>query len=93
MKLAVLMKARDIPVGSFVTKRTGEKEYTVEDRIRVFPTGDGPSQEIKAEGGARFLANGRGDFNVVDPKTELLWRTDDVTLYNFLRHRVEGPDQ
>lgn len=87
-ELAVLMRAEEIPLGSFVTKRTGSKRYTIVDQIRVFGEG-GSTRIIKANDGARLLAGTGGDFNVVAPDTLLLWRVDRPVLIDHLTYEVE----
>jgi len=89
--IAVLLPAREIPLGSEVTRRTGEKRVTIIDKIRIFDE-SGTAREIKAEGDTRFLSSSRGDFNVVPGGVLLLWRTTGHELLDFLRDLHEGTD-
>lgn len=79
--IAVLLRAGDIPLRAQVTKRTGEKLYTLTDKIRIFD-GKGTQKDVSADAGARFLVSS-GDVNVVGADTLLLWRT---TRENLLAH-------
>lgn len=93
--LQLLICASEIPLGSTVTKRTGEKLYTLRDRIKVWPANDGESKntpvpepnEIKAIGEARFLVAENGDASVVDGSTLLRWKVEDDDLLAWLQER------
>lgn len=79
----ILLPANEIPLGSTVTKRTGEKPYTLKDRIRIFgETGD--ARELKATDGTRLLVSETGDANVVGGETELLWYAEEFELLDLL---------
>lgn len=73
----LIIRVGDVPTNSVVTKRTGEKAYRVQDRLRVFGT-DSKPQEIKADAGCRFLVpeGGSGDVNAVGVDTEVVWLAD-----------------
>jgi len=83
MIIKVILPAAEIPLDSVVTKRTGEKEYTLRDRVRVFGE-SGERREIVASGGSRFIVSPNGDANVVNADTELCWLTDREQLLAFL---------
>jgi hypothetical protein len=81
MKMRVLLKAGEILLGSTVTKRTGEQEFTLRDSITIYTE---PKQVIKALAYARFLVSSKGDISVVAMETELLWVASDHELLEFL---------
>jgi hypothetical protein len=81
--MKIILPASDIPLGSIVTKRTGEKQYTIRNKIRIFNE-NGIEKEITSNDGTRFLVNKNGDANVINSNTELVWYTDKSTLINFL---------
>ena len=72
--LRVLLPATDIPCGCVVTKRTGTKEYTIRDTIKIHHTGW--TQRIKSLG-VRFLIAKDGSINAIGKDTMLL---ADLTL-------------
>ena len=82
--IAVLLPAMDIPLDSTVTKRTGEKEYTLRDRLRIYGEENSP-KEIKAADGSRFLVSENGDANVVSGTTKLLWHVEEEELIYYLK--------
>lgn len=83
MKISVIMEASQVPLGAKVTKRTGEKIYTIRDRLRVFGE-KGERREIIAKGGTRFFVNDEGDANVISGTTTVVWVTDSDTLVRWL---------
>jgi hypothetical protein len=83
--LRVLIKASELPDGQVVTKRTGEKRYTLRHAIRVHGSGDIPSQQINADKGARFLVSSNGDVNAISDATEVLTELDFDLLYKLQR--------
>lgn len=87
MILGLLMKAVDIPIGSTVTMRTGEKPYTITDKLRVFDA-KAKAWTIPVRDGARFLVHD-ADVNVVSSETVLLWRATDWEIKDYL----EGEQQ
>lgn len=81
--IKVILQAKHIPLDSKVTKRTGEKIYTLRNRIRVFNE-TGAVQEIKAQEDARFIVAENGDTNAIDGACELVWHADPDMLQDFL---------
>ena len=81
------VKIERIPLESTVTKRTGEKEYTLRDRIRIFD-GAGVPKVILATDGARFIIAPNGDVTADAGTTPLLWHVERYRLLQFL----EGPE-
>lgn len=79
----LLLPASEIPLGSSVTKRTGEKRYTLRD-ILWLPNMGGESKKIVANDGSRFLVSENGDVNVVSGTTELLWWVEESLLISFV---------
>ena len=90
--IKVILPANEIPLDSIVTKRTGEKEYILKDRMRVFGREQGQDGEVVAKDGCRFLVKD-GDANVVSPDTELVWLVDEGILSSFLYAYINGGPQ
>ncbi len=94
MIMKILMAAQDIPLGSIVTKRTGDKLYTVREGIKIYGTPEQQStREIKCDDGTRFLISETGDISIVSNDTELLWHVSDEDLYSYLDGKINGPHQ
>jgi hypothetical protein len=83
--LRVLIRASELPDGQVVTKRTGEKRYTLRHAIHVHGSGDIPSQQINADKGARFLVSSDGSVNAIADATEVLAELDFNLLYKLQR--------
>lgn len=79
--LRVLIPASELPDGQVVTKRTGEKPYTLQSVIRVHGAGD--MQKLTADKGARFLVDCIGDVNAISDTTEVLTELDFNLLYDL----------
>lgn len=80
-KISVLLAASEIPEGSTVTKRTGEKEYTLRSSVQVY----GQNIEIKADPGTIFLIDTRtGNANAIPSSTVLVWTTTRERLWHWL---------
>lgn len=90
--IKVVMPAHKIPVGSTVTKRTGQALYQLKDVITVYDA-NGNKREIKPLDGSRFIVNDRLDINSVGADTELMWHVDPERLYQYLEEYLEGPPQ
>jgi hypothetical protein len=88
--LRVLIKASELPDGQVVTKRNGEKRYTLRHAIHVHGSGDIPSQQINADKGARFLVSSNGDVNAISNAMEVLAELDFDLLYDLEEHQRRG---
>ena len=86
MNIKILLPARLIPIGSNVTKRTGEKVYTIKNEIRFFG-GEDKFPTIRSDKDTRFLV-ADNSIVVVSGETELLWEVDSDTLKCYL-HDIE----
>jgi hypothetical protein len=97
--IKVLLPASDIPLGSTVTKKNGEKVYILRDSIKIFSTNKDVT--IPAEDGSRFLiASGDptgyfdvGNACVVSNTTILCWHAEIEVLIDYLHGIVDGPHQ
>ena len=87
--IRVLLPAYLIPLGSIVTKKTGEKEYSLKNNIKIYGEG---GQEIKAPKETLFLVCD-GSINIINRETLLLWSADDYDLKEFLDQREHGAPQ
>jgi hypothetical protein len=87
--MKVLMQAYDIPLESSVTKKNGEKKYTIRDRVKIFGDTDPERQkELVADDGTRFLVSEKGDINVIAGETELVWHIEMERLHDFLDSKL-----
>lgn len=79
------MIASEIPLGSTVTKKNGEKQYTIRDCVKIYGDNDPNRQrELRADDGTRFLISDSGDINVINGDTELVWHVSHCDLYLYL---------
>jgi hypothetical protein len=81
--MKVILPVRDVPLGLFVTKKTGEKQYVVMDKIAIHGETKSEYREIKADGDSRFLVTGT-NIAAVSGDLEVLWETDPSYLYQFI---------
>lgn len=89
--MKVLIAVRDIPVGSSVTKKTGDKPYTLRDDVKIYGSTQEQREtlrELKADEGTRFLIAQNGDISIVSGDTELLWHVAERDLYQYLEMRT-----
>lgn len=92
--MKVLIPAKDIPLGSIVTKKTGDKPYTIREGVKIYGTVEQQTtREIKCDDGTRFLVSAAGDINIVNSDTELLWHVCDDDLYFYMDKKINGPHQ
>lgn len=87
--ISVILAARDIPVNSKVTKRTGTAEFILSDVFTIYKE-NGGKQLMTAEEGTRFLIPNKASqsINVINGSTELTWSTDYETLMDFLQDAI-----
>ena len=74
MRYKILLPVSDVPNDTSVTKKTGEKEYKIQRKIRIFAKDEDRRQEIIAKDDTAFLVplDGRGDVNVISGDTEVV---------------------
>lgn len=84
--LKVILEASKIPLESVVTKRSGEKKYTLREKLIVYSK-EWKSQALLAESGTRFLVGENGDANVVPGDMELVWHADEYDVMELLEKR------
>ena len=60
--IQVLLEASKIPLFSVVTKKNGEQEYLIIDKVKIFSDGK-LLQEINPIDGSRFLEGKNGNYN------------------------------
>jgi hypothetical protein len=86
--MKVLIPANEIPLGSTVTKKTGDKTYIIKNKIRIY--GDPSLQkEIKADENVRFLVGNDANIVMITDNTELLWHVSDMDLYYYLYEKTQ----
>jgi len=84
--ITVILPAKEIPLGSTVTKRTGTYKFKLADSITIYHEG-GNKQLVTADDGNRFLLpNGDSrSISSISGQTELAWTTDTETLMQYLQ--------
>lgn len=90
--IKVIMPAGELPNGARVTKKTGEKVYTLRDEVRMFATTSGAGDQavvhkLTAGEGARFIVGENGDGAAIPSTLELVWHTFENDLRHFLDER------
>lgn len=86
--MRLVLDARDVPLGTTVTKPTGSKKYTISDRVRIYHTEDNV-QEVIAEDGCRFLV-GHSGVNAISGTTQVAIEGTAEELQDFLLDWIEG---
>lgn len=82
--MKVVMHAGDIPDGATITKRTGQKEYTLKDKIVVYTDKESTAAAITLQTpGVKYLT-GDSSINAVSSDVELVWHTDLTALHRYL---------
>jgi len=79
--MKVLIAVQLVPEYAEVTKRNGDKVYTVRDDLNVYYSHFTEPKTIPSIGGARFLADKNGNATAVNGDLEVLWYTD-IMEYN-----------
>ena len=84
--MKVIMTAGEIPLGATVTKKMGEKKYTLSEKVIIWGDTKERQQEIKADADTRFLMaqDMSPSISAISVTTELVWHVDSRTLYNAL---------
>ena len=80
--MKLILNISDVADGSVVTKPTGEKTYTVRDKLVI--RGENPV-EIKSQSVTRFLADCSGNIISVSNDTEVAIDAEPCDLINILR--------
>jgi hypothetical protein len=89
--IKLILPANQIPVESTVTKKTGDKKYTLRKELRVFSI-DKTEQKIKAENGTVFIVSEKGDANAVSGTEELVWHATNNAALEFLQEKEDDSD-
>lgn len=88
--MKILIPVGDVPIGSKITKKTGEKIYEVRDRIIIYSEKECPKpiNELNASEGTRFLLSTDSQYSfaiVAVPETlEVLWELSNDRLRQYL---------
>lgn len=83
--MRIIIAASQVPPDSQVTKKTGQKLYTLRHRLRIF--GDGPTKETLPGEGKVFLVANNGDSNVIPLEEEVVWHEEEASLLHWLNVR------
>lgn len=84
MLFKLLVSLYEVPNGAIVTKRTGEKNYTVQRSLRIFTEGESGLKEVKCDSGFVFLVQNNGDVNAVIESKEVCWHASEQDVRNLL---------
>ena len=94
--MKILIKVKDLPEESIVTKKTGMKQYQVRDKVNIYSE-DGckfPLEELKAPVGGRFLVSIDPKYSfgiaVVPNNLEILWEASPDELQMFLENQQQS---
>lgn len=79
--LKVIVEARHLEDGTIVSKKTGQKEYTIKRSIKIYGEN---RQEIKSDADNIFLVDSDGNINQIKDSTELLAHIPADYLYRDL---------
>ena len=79
----MILPSWQIPLNSTVTKITGQKPYTLKDRVIVYGEA-GDKRELRANDGTVFIVSNTGDINAISNTTELLWEAEKWAILDFL---------
>lgn len=86
----IIVQASNLEDGAIVTKKTGQKEYTVRRSIKIYGEN---RQQIKCDADNIFLVDSEGNINQIKDSTELLVHISaDNLLYDLdlvLNHDYE----
>lgn len=74
----VIIQASHLEDGTIVTKKTGQKEYTLRRSIKIYGEN---RQEIKCDADNIFLVDSDGNINQITESTELLAQISADNLY------------
>ncbi len=87
--IKLILPAGEIPVGSVVTKKNGEKQYTLKDKIRIFDANQNTTT-INASDGTKLLVADTGDANVIKDDVELVWEAEEYQVISYVENRIEN---
>ncbi len=79
----LILPAGNVPLRSTVTKRTGQAEYTLGDKLKVYGE-KGEQRELRAEHGSLFLIDRNGNANVIPASKEVVWLAPKWAISEFL---------
>ena len=92
-EIKVVLMAKNIPLGTMVTKKTGEKVYELNNKMTIYHSKVG-GQECKTptvvscEPGTVFLLS-QGSINSIPDTVELCWHTTYRDMYAFLENKLD----
>jgi hypothetical protein len=83
--LQIIMSAHDIPDGSTITKKTGQKPYVIKSKIKIYAEQkSGLAPQILEAPGVKYLIDDSGNINAVSSEAEVMWHTTTGELLRFL---------
>jgi hypothetical protein len=90
--MKIILEAKEIPIGSFITKINGSYRYKILDKIEVYDTDKNIKQNITPikNDDCRFLIGmSSNGINIISSNTELVWHTTKEELIDFLNREIE----
>lgn len=93
-EVGVLLPLSKVPTSAVITKRTGEKEYTISGSVRIYKQ-DGTSQIITSDEGTLFIipCDGGNAINAMSTETIVKWVVDLDTLKFWVDDQLGEFDQ
>lgn len=88
----IILHAAEIPIGSTVTKKTGEKPYILRKELTIYGKMADVPQKIVAKD-VFFMIDERGGINAIPHDQELMWHVNEHELYRWLDERRYGSHQ
>ena len=86
--ITVILPAKDIPLDSMVTKKSGAVLYKLVDKLTIFEV-DKTKRVIGASEGCLFLL-ANGYVNAIPDTTKLGWTLEEEELLHYLEDRLRG---
>lgn len=85
--MKLLIEAREIPDNATVSKRTGDKKYTLSRTLKIYNEGAEPTV-INADANTVFIQAGIG-INAINAETLLHWYVREEDLAAWLEKRYD----
>ena len=86
--MKLLIEIGNVPIGSRITKRTGEKVYEVRDKIRIYGGERCDHPELKVSPGTKLIVTNDTRYSfaveVVPDTLEVIWEVSEDRLRQYL---------
>jgi len=85
--MKIILPAKEIPVGSTVTKKSGQKKYILKDYVRIYNDGIVFTPSLIAGKDVLFLFDAAGNISAIAATTEIVWIVSDKDLHEYFHER------